>query len=53
MGVLQTPIRRALVPADVALPDTDTDGDGTPDCNDTDDDNDGVLDGVDTAPLDP
>ena len=33
--------------------DTDTDGDGTPDCNDTDDDNDGVLDGVDTAPLDP
>ena len=34
-------------------PDTDTDGDGTPDCNDTDDDNDGVLDGVDTAPLDP
>ena len=35
------------------IPDTDTDGDGTPDCNDTDDDNDGVLDGVDTAPLDP
>ncbi|MDA9864186.1 hypothetical protein N9C70_03870 [Flavobacteriales bacterium] len=33
--------------------DTDTDSDGTPDCNDTDDDNDGVLDGVDTAPLDP
>ena len=33
--------------------DTDTDSDGTPDCNDTDDDNDGVLDGADTAPLDP
>jgi hypothetical protein len=30
----------------------DTDRDGIPDVNDPDDDNDGVLDGVDTAPLD-
>jgi hypothetical protein len=30
---------------------TDTDGDGTPDCVDTDDDNDGVPDTTDCAPL--
>jgi GH35 family endo-1,4-beta-xylanase/co-chaperonin GroES (HSP10) len=31
---------------------TDTDGDGTPDCVDTDDDNDGIPDTTDCAPLD-
>jgi len=33
-------------------PETDTDGDGQPDCVDTDDDNDGVPDTNDCAPLD-
>jgi len=34
------------------IEETDTDGDGTPDCSDTDDDNDGVMDVDDAFPLD-